>query len=388
MEYSILVADEDPYVHMFIKNAIESEYLDMEIISAYDGEEACSIAYNQEIDLIIMTWELPILDGIESLQKLRSDTKTADIPVIIITASGNLEEAFDAGANDYLAKPINTVELLIRVKSMLSMFKLIKGITKQSAELEKQSEELREKNRILKEERKKSDDLLLNILPYEIAEQLKNKGSVDAKNYKRVSVLFTDFEEFTHISEKLTPREIIKELGVFFAKFDEIIEEHFIEKIKTMGDAYMCVGGLPLRNKSNPIDTVLAGLKMQSFVNKLNEYKRAHNKVEWNLRVGIHTGRVVAGVVGKKKFAYDIWGDTVNTAARMETAGEIGKVNISGETYKYIKDFFECEYRGKIEAKNKGEIDMYFVHGLKKKYAVEGTHFIPNKDFLTILARY
>lgn len=388
MGYRILVADEDRYVHMFIKNAIETEYFNYEIISAYNGEQAYSIAYNQGIDLIIMTWEMPVLSGIETLQKLRTDTKTADIPVIIITATGKLQEAFDAGANDFLQKPINTVELLVRVKSMLSMFKLIKGITKQSAELERQSKELKQKNRILNEERRKSDDLLLNILPYEIAEQLKNKGAVDAKTYRRVSVLFTDFKGFTHISEKLTPQEIIKELGVFFAKFDEIIGDHFIEKIKTIGDAYMCVGGLPLRNKSNPIDTVLAGLEMQYFAEKLNELKRENDEVEWHLRLGIHTGRVVAGVVGKKKFAYDIWGDTVNTASRMESAGEIGKVNVSGETYKYIKDYFDCEYRGKIEAKNKGEIDMYFVHGLKPEYASPESNIIPNQEFLSILSEY
>ncbi len=388
MGYKILVADEDPYVHMFIQNAIAAECLDYEVVPAYDGNSACSIAYNQNIDLIVMTWEMEGLDGIEALHILRSDTKTADIPVIIITSTGKLEVAFEAGANDFLRKPINNVELLIRIKSMLSMFKLIQGITKQSAELERKSEELIHKNKILNEERRKSDDLLLNILPYEIAEQLKNKGSVDAKHYRRASVLFTDFQGFTKISEALSPQEIIKELGVFFEKFDEIIGNHFIEKIKTIGDAYMCVGGLPLRNKSNPIDTVLAGLEMQYFTEELNKQKRKEGLVEWNLRVGIHTGRVVAGVVGKKKFAYDIWGDTVNTASRMESAGEVGKVNVSGATYKYIKDYFECEYRGKIEAKNKGEIDMYFVHGLKPEYASEDSNIIPNKQFLTILSEY
>ncbi|MDF1546593.1 MAG: adenylate/guanylate cyclase domain-containing protein [Bacteroidales bacterium] len=388
MKYTILVVDDDRFVHMFIETAIETELHDYRIISAFNGKEACEIAYSHEIDLIIMDWEMPVMNGIEALEQLKGDPNTNDIPVIIITSSGNLQTAFDAGAIDFLRKPIDQVELLVRVKSTLSMFKLIKNIVKQTEILEQQSHELEQKHLTLKAEQKKSDDLLQNILPYEIAEQLKNKGEVDAKTYRKVSVLFTDFKGFTKISEKLSPQEIIKELGIFFAKFDEIIGGHFIEKIKTIGDAYMCVGGLPLRNKSNPIDTVLAGLEMQEFVDKLNVEKIAQGQEIWNLRLGIHTGKVVAGVIGKKKFAYDIWGDTVNTAARMESAGEIGKVNISGETYKHIQEYFDCEYRGKIEAKNKGEIDMYFVHGLKPEFAIPGSKNKPNNDFLGILSEY
>lgn len=388
MKYTILVVDDDRFVHMFIETAIETELHDYRIISAYNGKEACDIAISQEIDLIIMDWEMPVMNGIQALEQLKSDPSTSDIPVIIITSSGNLQTAFDAGAIDFIRKPIDQVELLVRVKSTLSMFKLIKSIVKQTEILEQQSYELEQKHQFLKAEQKKSDDLLQNILPYEIAEQLKNKGLVDAKTYRKVSVLFTDFKGFTKISEKLSPQEIIKELGIFFAKFDEIIGGHFIEKIKTIGDAYMCVGGLPLRNKSNPIDTVLAGLEMQEFVDQVNKEKLARGEDTWNLRLGIHTGKVVAGVIGRKKFAYDIWGDTVNTASRMESAGEIGKVNISGETYKYVQEYFNCEYRGKIEAKNKGEIDMYFVHGLKPEFAMPGSINKPNKDFLGILSEY
>ncbi len=388
MKYKILVADEDKYAHIFIRNTIESEYLNFEIISAYNGEDVFNIAYKKNVNLIIMSWDLPVLSGKQTLKKLRNDIKTSEIPVVVVTTKDKLREAFDAGANDLLVSPINTVSLLMRVKSMLSMFKLIKGLTQQTIELGQKSEELIKKNETLTEEKQKSDALLTNILPDEIATQLKNKGYVDPKTYRKVSVLFTDFEGFTHISEQLTPKEIIKELGIFFAEFDQIAISHYIEKIKTIGDAYMCVGGLPLRNKSNPFDTVLAGLEMQHFANELNKRKRANNELEWRLRVGIHTGRVIAGVVGTTKFAYDIWGDTVNTAARMESSGEAGKINISGETYNHIKDYFECEYRGKIKAKNKGEIDMYFVHGLQDKYSKDSNNVIPNNEFLLALSQY
>ncbi len=388
MKYTLLVADDDRFVHMFIESVFEAEHHDFQIISAFNGKEVCDIATNQKVDLIIMDWEMPVMNGIQALEYLKSDPAVADIPVIIITTTGKLQLAFESGAIDFIRKPLDKTELLVRVKSALSMFKLIKQLVNQAEILEEQSNELEIKNKELSEQKEKSDKLLLNILPYEIAEQLKNKGVVDAKTYRKVSVLFTDFKGFTKISEKLSPQEIIKELGIFFAKFDEIIGGHFIEKIKTIGDAYMCVGGLPLRNKSNPIDTVLAGLEMQAFAKEYNEQKIKEGKEPWNLRIGIHTGRVVAGVIGKKKFAYDIWGDTVNTASRMESAGEIGKVNVSGDTYEHIKDYFDCEYRGKIEAKNKGQIEMYFVHGLKKEYAVEGSVITPNKKFLQILSEY
>jgi len=388
MKYTLLVADDDRFVHMFIESVFESEHHDFQIISAFNGKEVCEIVSNQSVDLIIMDWEMPVMSGIDALECLKSDPAVADIPVIIITTTGKLQQAFESGAIDFIRKPLDRTELLVRVKSALSMFKLISQLVTQAEILEEQSKELEEKNRELSIQKDKSDKLLKNILPDEIAEQLKNKGTVDAKKYRKVSVLFTDFVGFTKISEKLSPEQIIKELDIFFAKFDEIIGGHFIEKIKTIGDAYMCVGGLPLRNKSNPIDTVLAGLEMQAFVTKYNKQKIENGEEPWNLRLGIHTGKVVAGVIGKRKFAYDIWGDTVNTASRMESAGESGKVNVSGHTYEYIKDYFDCEYRGEIEAKNKGKIVMYFVHGLKKEYAADETGIVPNKEFLRILSEF
>ena len=166
---------------------------------------------------------------------------------------------------------------------------------------------------------------------------------------------------------------------------DEIIEKHYLEKIKTIGDAYMFAGGLPLRNKSNPFDAVIAALEIQHYMNLLNDSKVLDNLSVWELRLGIHTGPLVAGVVGKKKFAYDIWGDTVNIANRMEQTGHAGMVNISGPTYKHIKDFFECDYRGKIEAKNIGKVDMYFVNRIKAEYSEDKLGYIPNKGFINTI---
>ncbi|HRH02290.1 MAG TPA: adenylate/guanylate cyclase domain-containing protein [Bacteroidia bacterium] len=219
---------------------------------------------------------------------------------------------------------------------------------------------LRQRNRISKE-KQRSEELLLNILPSETAEELKATGAAKAKSFDNISVLFTDFKNFTRASELLSAEELVKEINYCYSEFDRIITKYGIEKIKTIGDAYMCAGGLPVANTTHPFDVVKAGLEMVAFIEANKQERIAKGQPYFELRLGIHSGPVVAGIVGIKKFAYDIWGDTVNTASRMESSGETGKVNISGTTYELIKDRFKCTYRGKIQAKNKGEIDMYFV---------------------------
>ena len=219
-----------------------------------------------------------------------------------------------------------------------------------------------QRNKIGKEKRR-SEALLLNILPEETAEELKATGKAKTKSFELVSVLFTDFKNFTQASEILTPEELVEEINYCYSAFDRIITKYGIEKIKTIGDSYMCAGGLPVPNKTNPFDIVVAGLEMVKFIEENKQDRIAKGQPYFELRLGVHSGPVVAGIVGIKKFAYDIWGDTVNTASRMESSGAVGRVNISGTTYEIVKDKFSCTHRGKIEAKNKGVIDMYFVEG-------------------------
>src|SRR6185295_16220593 len=207
----------------------------------------------------------------------------------------------------------------------------------------------------------RSESLLLNILPKEISEELKAKGSADAKQFDAVTVMFTDFKNFTMISEKLSPAELVAEIDTCFKAFDNIISKHNIEKIKTIGDSYMCAGGLPVANNTHAIDVVSAAMEIIQFVDLFSRQRKKSGAEAFEIRIGIHSGPVVAGIVGFKKFAYDIWGDTVNIASRMESSGEAGKVNISGSTYELVKGKFNCRHRGKIHAKNKGEVDMYFV---------------------------
>lgn len=216
-------------------------------------------------------------------------------------------------------------------------------------------------NKLLDIAKKQSDNLLLNILPYETAEELKLTGTAKAKRFEEVTIMFTDFKGFTRVSELLGAEDLVKLVDIYFSEFDKIIARHNIEKIKIIGDSYMCAGGLPIVNKTHACDVVSAALEMQEFMTVQKNERSSRGEVFVDLRIGINTGHVVAGIVGLKKFAYDIWGDSVNIASRMESSGEPGKVNVSGYTYELIKHQFHCTYRGKIEAKNKGMIDMYFV---------------------------
>ncbi len=215
-------------------------------------------------------------------------------------------------------------------------------------------------NQIISVEKKKSDDLLLNILPEEVAQELKEKGTAQAKLYENVTILFTDFVGFTKVAEQLTPEQLVNELHQCFKAFDGIVERHHLEKIKTIGDAYMAVSGLPISSAEHAVRAAAAAQDMQQFIQARNQ-SRSDQSHTLQVRIGLHSGSVIAGIVGTKKFAFDIWGDAVNLASRMESSGEPGKINLSGSTYALIQSKYPCTYRGKIEAKNKGNVDMYFI---------------------------
>lgn len=229
----------------------------------------------------------------------------------------------------------------------------------------KTANELQQKNKLVEAEQQRSNTLLLNILPPAIAEELKARNKVAARKYDQATVMFIDFKGFTHVAEQLSPEMLVEELDFCFSNFDRIIGQHRIEKIKTIGDAYMCASGLSDMNAS-PTDIVKAALEIQDFMLALKAERLNRGMPFFEARVGIHVGPVVAGVVGAKKFAYDIWGDTVNIAARMEEACEPGHVNVSEAAHWLAKYEFEWQYRGKVAAKNKGMMDMYYVTSVKQ----------------------
>lgn len=244
-------------------------------------------------------------------------------------------------------------------------------------------------NSALEIEKQKSESLLLNILPSETAEELKLTGKVKPVYHSLATILFTDFEGFSRISSLMTPEDLVEELDYCFSAFDRIIERHHLEKLKTIGDSYMCGGGIPMTSEAHPFYVVLAALQIQEFMELRKAQKDKLNLPYWNIRIGIHSGPLLSGVIGKKKFLYDVWGDTVNLASRMESSGVAGRVNVSKSTYELVKEVFDAEYRGKIAAKNIGEVDMYLVKGIKECMKGQYTQSFQLKPvFLSHLSPY
>ncbi|MBU0766075.1 MAG: guanylate cyclase [Bacteroidetes bacterium] len=233
----------------------------------------------------------------------------------------------------------------------------------------------------LVKQKERAEQLISNILPKQTADELKTAGRSTRKKYKMVTVLFSDIQGFGNISEQMNPELLLDELDKYFRRFDEVVERLNIEKVKTVGDTYMCAGGIPTKNRTNPIDVVMAALEMREHMDQI----RRKSQNDWNIRIGIHSGPVIAGVVGIKKISYDIWGDTVNIASRMEASGKTGEICISEVTRELVHPFFECEPYRKIPVKYKGDIGMYFVKGLKRRYAADEKGVVPNKNFITKL---
>jgi len=384
MSYNILVVDDEPDVEMLIKMKFRTKISngDLAFKFAGNGVQALEILdTHSDINLIFTDINMPVMDGLTLLSRIK---KNESLPkVVVISAYGdlkNIRTAMNLGAFDFVTKPIDFGDLEITMNKAVDEIERLN----QTIELKNKHESLRiekeqliqKQNQILEQkveertkelqlEKNKSDDLLLNILPLDTANELKLNGFAKPKHYDEVTVLFTDFKNFTKISEKLSAVELVEEINFCYSNFDRIITKFGIEKIKTIGDSYMCVGGLDNNTKQNVVNTVLAAIEIRDFIETEKERRSLNDQFYFDIRIGLHTGSVIAGIVGIKKFAYDIWGNTVNIASRMESASEPGKINVSGETYELIKTHFNCEYRGKVMAKNKGDIDMYFVESKK-----------------------
>ncbi|MBK5272838.1 MAG: response regulator [Bacteroidia bacterium] len=365
----LYVDDEENNLNSF-RAALRRNY---NIFTALSGEEGMNILTKNDIHVVITDQRMPNMTGVQFLQHIPGDQ---DNIRIILTGFSDMESIIDAintgKVYRYITKPWDKDELKITIDNAIETITLrrnnkhlIQELQEYNEQLEqkvlKRTQEIERQKEIIETAKAQSDSLLLNILPGDIAEELKRFGKSYARKHDQVSVLFSDIKGFTSIAEKLTPVRLVTQLDEIFGAFDNITAKYGMEKIKTIGDAYMCACGLPQADPDNAVKAVKAGLDMQRFIKDFGMTNKIQNLPIFETRIGIHTGPLVAGVVGFKKFAYDIWGDTVNLASQMEQHSESGKVNISGETYELIKNSFKCTHRGKIAAKSKGEVDMYFV---------------------------
>jgi len=311
--------------------------------------------------------------------------KKLNLSICMMTVTALLSFPAFAASDDQpgvtLTLPVILTGVVMLLIAQYLFYRLLEiKFRKRQEELEKV---ITKKNEDLVRINEKTEALLANVLPKDTAEELMARGKVEKTKYNFVTVLFSDIQGFTQIAEEMNPEVLIDELDKFFFHFDSVVEKYRIEKIKTIGDAYMCAGGIPEKNRTNPVEVVMAALEMQDYMMKLKEESLTRGIKYWDIRIGIHTGTVIAGVVGHKKLTYDIWGDTVNIASRMESSGEGGKINISGATWEFVRDFFECEYRGRMPVKYKGELDMYFIKGILPELRDENG--LPNEKFRFML---
>jgi adenylate cyclase len=344
----ILVVDDNRMNRLKLSRGLEQQGHTFAL--AENGQQALGMVRAQPFDLVLLDIVMPEMDGYQVLEQMKRDGALRDIPVIVISALDEMEsvvKCIKMGAEDYLPKPFNPVLLKARIEACLEK----KWLRDQEQAYLKE----------LQVEREKSELLLLNILPKPIAERLKQGESVIADSFVEVTVLFADIVGFTRLSTHMLATELIVLLNEIFCTFDQLAKHYDLEKIKTIGDAYMVVGGLPTPRSDHVEAIAEMALDIQSTIARF----KVDDDKPLSIRIGIHTGPVVAGVIGKQKFSYDLWGDTVNTAHRMESHGLGGRIQISAATYERLRDRYLCEERGMIQVKGKGEMVTYFLLGRK-----------------------
>ncbi len=362
---NILVVDDTPDNLRLLSSILTKE--GYRVRKVLNGQMALATVQKFPPDLILLDVLMPDLSGYEVCQKLKSSPITCWIPVIFLTALDDILDkvkAFDVGGCDYITKPFHDQEVLVRVANHLTtqnQQRLLQQQTQQLKELVgRLQQEIQQRARIelaLRLAQAQSERLLLNILPQNIAEKLKNNQNNIAENFESATVLFADIVNFTPIAAKISPWELVSLLNQIFSQFDELIEKYGLEKIKTIGDAYMVAGGLPLP-RADHLDAIAdLALDMQAVITNF----KTDLGEPFQLRIGIHTGPVVAGVIGKKKFSYDLWGDTVNIAARMESQGIPQLIQVTATIYEQLKDKYIFEERGVIPIKGKGYMTTYWL---------------------------
>ncbi|NES19131.1 MAG: response regulator [Symploca sp. SIO3E6] len=345
----ILVVDDQLNNHRLLSTILTKQ--GYEVRKALNGKMALIGVQADPPDLILLDIRMPEIDGYEVCEQLKASEQTKEIPIIFLSALNETLDkvkAFSVGGVDYISKPFHPEEVLARVENHLTIGRLQK--------------QLQEQNARLHQEQEKSERLLLNILPEAIAQQLKQDTSPIAEQFDEATVMFADIVGFTPLADGMSPHELVNLLNQIFSTFDELTQKHSLEKIKTIGDAYMVVGGLPRLRLDHAEAIADMALDLQQVITKFG----VNQKQPFQMRIGINTGSVVAGVIGKKKFSYDLWGDAVNVASRMESSGVPGYIQVTAATYECLKGKYLLEKRGAIMVKGKGEMTTYWLKGTKK----------------------
>ena len=350
----VLLVDDSRVMRAMLKKAL-GEIGFENVVEAFDGADAVAKMHSAPFDLVLLDMEMPVMTGLEVLAAMNLAPDLKGLPVIVISGADQIDMAvqcIEAGAEDYLTKPPNLTLLRARVTTSLEKKRL--------RDLERlRLVQLQTEKELVEREREKSERLLLNILPSAIAGRLKGGEKSIANRHEIVSVLFADLCGFTAMSRKTSPADLVSMLNQIFTAFDHIVEEHGVEKIKTIGDCYMLVGGIPLQRDDHAAAVAECALEMIAALEGIN---RA-NGTELQMRVGIHTGPVVAGVIGKIKFTYDLWGDTVNVASRMESSGQPDRIHLSEQTAEQLQGRYLLEDRGFVECKGLGAVKTFFLNG-------------------------
>ncbi len=345
---SILIVDDDAESATIVSLLLEQRgYL---ASVALTGEEALTLLQQGNFDLVLLDLIMPEMNGFQTLAQIRADARLRDIPVIIISGLADMNtvvKGIEMGADDFLPKPFNPVLLRARVETCLEKKRLH----------DKEAAYLRQ----IQLERENTDRLLLNTLPAQVAARLKQGESHIVDSFSDVTVLFADLADFSKLATEITATELVEILNEVFSEFDTLVARHSLEKIKTIGDAYMVVGGLPTPREDHAEAVAAMALDVLEAIQRIN----VRRGLRLGLRIGMHTGPVIAGIIGQNKFAYDLWGDTVNVANRLQTKGQVGCIQTSETTYLRLKDKFCLEPRGRIEIKGCGELQAYFLKGCR-----------------------
>jgi class 3 adenylate cyclase len=350
----VLLVDDSRLIRMGLRKSLVEIGLS-DITEASDGREAIETLVRERFDLMLLDMEMPEMNGMEVLAVLRETPHQAWPPVIVISGNTNQEDAvrcIELGAEDYLTKPFNPVLLRARVKTSVERKRLRDQETLRMRQLKRQHE-------ALASEQAKTEQLLLNILPRKIAQRLRAGEEHIADAFPNVSVLFADMVGFTAMSRTMTASALVEVLGDLFSRFDLITEKHGLEKIKTIGDCYMLAGGVPDPMDDHAHAVIDAAIEFCTALEDMRE--RTGGALR--MRIGVHSGPIVAGVIGLRKFTYDLWGDTVNVASRMESTGEPGRIHVSVNTANLVRNDFKLESRGSIEVKSLGQVETFFVNG-------------------------